>query len=332
MSAYAITRLLDHRASFRPATYVLGEVELRPDKQDTPFERAALEESLKSTGETVDLKIAMRITTVCEGANPQAADRLAEERFVAALDILDFCAASGLSEWGILDAGCIRDIATGNVGPRPRVLPFGPFTSFVIQPERFPVRDSAQALFGAPPSDLKTRLQRSIHWSREARWESSRQLQVLFRWFAMESIWKDGDQDIVPFLMWALGYPNGMGAQQVDRARIAELQAHPLYKPWKDQIDGRLTRMKLFRHDTAHAGFRAQDIAAAELEQFEALSSMVCPRVQRCAFDAVVFHGKTTRAELLAYLPQHFNSAQNLVADVTGTVLYLLANPVSATP
>ena len=135
------------------------------------------------------------------------------------------------------------------------------------------------------------------------------------------------DDDIVPRLLWALGFPNGPGAGVLSAAFVKALGAHPTIGAWKRQIEDRLLRMKTFRNDSVHSGFRRQDVSATVLKDFDEITMLACARVQSCA-RAGVMAKLSSAAELFDYLPVLVETDARYVEDVHGTILFGLENPM----
>jgi hypothetical protein len=320
-----VVRLLDHRGSYVPRTYVLGSVEIRNPRAETDAERRALEESGRFFGDALG-PTCMRIATLVDAASTWDADDAAAQRFEEALDVIA-PESHGLSDFALLQSGFFFDIKNGAVSSRKPMLGRTPSTSFRMMREWFARCDWPQFLFSQQQTDLSQRLVRSYHWSRRAHLEASNQLRVLFRWFAMEAIWMlTKDDDIVPRIMWLLGFPCGPGAAALSRAFTARLSQHKTISAWKSQIEDRLRKMRGFRNDSVHSGFRPQDIPRNVLGDFEHITLIACARVQACAKSGIL-GGLSTAEELFEYLPVITEANSNYVNDVHNNILFGLENP-----
>jgi hypothetical protein len=170
---------------------------------------------------------------------------------------------------------------------------------------------------------------RSCHWSRKARAETNLQLRVLFQWFAMEAILMvNKDHDIVPQVMWALGFLQGHAQLLIAPSMLAALLAHPRYETWRKRVRTALIALKTFRNDSVHSGFRPQDVPEDQLKGFDFLTHIGCPRVQALTKRAMC-SGLTTVEELFEYIPLLFEASPNSVADAHGTVIFLFENPAA---
>ncbi len=323
-SKFVVARVLNDAGFYRPRAYCLDDVEVYPAVLDTPSEAKAIAQSLENWSETTN--IGMRIRVIIEAETALQAQRFAEARFDEVLDVLDFT-GTGLSRFAFLNAGYTRDLGSGEVVARDLLPEFGPHPCFFIMTEKYPPLDVGQYLLSRPRTDLGTRLIRSVHWTRKARWERDYQLRVLFRWFALEAIWMlMRDEDVVPRVMWGLGFPTGGAVPLVQRSLLSRLASHARYRAWRTQILKRFRDIRKFRNDSLHAGLRRHDIPTAELERFEQLLRLACPRVQSMALRGVIAKLETAQ-QLLEYLPLIFEQNPNLVNDIHNTVLYMLEHP-----
>lgn len=323
-----VIRLLDHRGTYFPRTHCLGLVEIRNPRADTVAESDALAESGKLFGDP-KLEASMRIATVVDTRIPGEADLLAEERFEEALDVFS-AELFGMSRPALLSTGAFHYIADGRVLARtPDARIAGPPNTpvFRVMRERFARPEFPQFLLAGKHSELSERLIRSYHWSRKAHLEASLQMRVLFRWFAMEAVWMLGkDDDILPRVMWALGFPTGQKAKVLSAGFVDRLSAHPTYSSWRGQIEKRLDAVRRLRNDSVHNGFRPQDMSRQVLREFDEITTLACSRVQSLA-RASVIAGLRSAADLFEYLPVLVEDDDNYINDVHGTIIYGLEHP-----
>lgn len=315
-----VIRLLDNRGIFSAETRCFGSVEIRPDGSDTPAERDALERSSQEFQYVLQNQC-MRIVTIVAVANQREADMQAQELFEECLDVL--ASSSGLSKMALLPIGAYRFTSNASVSHRAPPQGVVPSTSSKIGYENFPQCEWAQYIIRST-TDLGKVLLRSYHWSRKAAWEANRQLRILFRWFAMEAIWMvKTDDNIEPRVRWALGFPNGAGAQFLSSKFQARLQAYPNYRSLSQLVHDRLEGVRGFRNNTVHSGFRQQDISREDLSKFDLITALSCGRVQKLV-QAGIRYGLETPQDLLEYLPLLIESDPGYVNDVHGTVFYSL--------
>ncbi|WP_374000302.1 hypothetical protein [Bdellovibrio bacteriovorus] len=325
---YIVTRVMSETGTFRGVALGLGNVEIRPPSSDSKEERSCLEASKQHYSLEVNLDgTAMRISALVQAESEEEADHYAIEIFEETQDILDN-SSFGMSKFSLMDCGCITDIDGGITKPRFPVGTNAPkiFPTFERVEDLFPSVGGAQYFINLSDSELKMGLLRSFYWSRKARWEPEGQMRLLYRWFAMEAIWLSGkDEDITPRIMWSLGFPNGPQAVMVSRNLITELSAHPTYSSWKGKIELWLREIKVFRNKTVHNGFRPQDLSKKNLEDFNRLTMLACPRVQGFAYRGLEM-GCVNPGDLLSKSAEIFNSKIKK-EEVHGTILYTLQNP-----
>jgi len=269
----------------------------------------------------------MRIATIVhDNVTEHEAGRIAEERFDEALDVLG-SVAGGLSPMVLLASGLFENLEKRSIHPRTLGQGRQQGPSFWVARERFPQCDWPQFLLTHAKSELAQRLIRSHHWSRKAQGEAGLQLRVLFRWFAMEAVWLlNKNDDIVPRLQWALGFPNGLGAKALSPTFTKRLEEHPTIGAWKSQIETLLADVREFRNNSVHSGFRYQDISRTRLRDFDAITLLACARVQNLA-QAAIRAGLSTTNEMFEYLPVLVEMNSHYIDDVHGSVLSSLENP-----
>ena len=132
---------------------------------------------------------------------------------------------------------------------------------------------------------------------------------------------------MAPFALWALGFPQGAGAQWVKRDLIQRLHSLPTYASWGRRLRGEFDAIRVFRNASVHSGFREQDITPATLASYEHLMTLATARVLNHAKTALAL-GATNQVELVEYLPLVFEANSNVVNDVQGTVIYGLEHPL----
>jgi hypothetical protein len=321
-----VIRLLDNRGIFSSETRCFGSVEIRPEGSDTPREREALKRSSQEF-QYVWQNNCMRIVTILDVADEREADMQAEELFEECLDAL--ASSSGISKMALLPIGAYRSTSNASISHRaPRSSL--PSTGFKIAYENFPQCEWAQYIIRST-TDLGKVLLRSYHWSRKAAWEANTQLRILFRWFAMEAIWMVKiDDNIVPRVRWALGFPNGAGLLSLTENFRERLQVHADYKPLSHLVHNRLEGVRDFRNKTVHSGFRQQDISREELSKFDLITALSCGRVQKLVQHGILY-GLETPEDLVEYLPVLVENSPNYIRDVHGTVFYSLLHRAAHT-
>lgn len=317
-----VIRLLDPSGERTPVSHRIGQVEIRPPKADTLTERTRLEESAAAFGWR-SIEHCMRIVTIVEDAGLGFADvdARAAERLEEALDV-DSASIQVLSRITMLGVGAYRDLKTGRVSPR-RPARRPPFTAFRVERGHFPAMSTGHYLLLNQHVDLCKRLTRSYHWSRRAHLEDTQHTRVLFRWFAMEAVLAlEKNDDIVPHVGWAKGFPTREVERALPRTFVARLQTPPRYRQWREQVETQLEQIKRLRNDSVHQGARFQDVSHNDLQKYDRLVVAACYRVQHLA-QLGLEYGLTTarglvdcRAELTQLDPYYITAAHNLIEEL----------------
>lgn len=322
---YRICRLLGDFNVRLPTRCNLGPVELIPlDKNDEIVKY--VNKSLNSYGEKCNLSVAMMLSCDIEASTYEEADYNAGVIFNKVLDVLDTILNCGVSKLSLLNAGVYQEIGVEKIHPR-TTKSFNPLTSFIVKDDGR-LGQCRYLLSGDNESELSDRYLKSIHWSRASRWENNPQLSILFKWFSMEAILTlNKDDDIVPRIMWALGYPTGKAASRVNQDLIQSLAVHPKYKAWRSQIKKRLNAISTFRNNTVHDGFRYYDMDARDLRGYKTLIKLACSRVQNMALVGMLnLNIKTTR-ELINHYPEIIGGNNNYINDVHHNIFHILEHP-----
>ncbi len=137
MTPYIVTRCLRRGAPHRMYPYSIGHIELRNAAADMESERKALQQSMASHGESAVQPdfVAARASTIVEAASAQDAFLLAEPRINEALDVLTAINPTrAFSSYGLMEAGCARDLTNGTVTPRmPAAGIFNPWSTVLME-------------------------------------------------------------------------------------------------------------------------------------------------------------------------------------------------------
>ena len=185
---YLVVQLLDQSALYRADVSWLGRVELRPATVDTPLERAAISASLATLTPGIDGDHCMRLCTRVNATSVFEAEDAARLAFEETVDVLDSGNWGG-ARFSLYEAGFSRCISDGRITPRASHQS-GPFPAYFVGSEHLPAPTMQQFLLLEPRCELAQRVVRATHWLRVARNEASRHRALLFRWFAIEAIWK----------------------------------------------------------------------------------------------------------------------------------------------
>lgn len=322
MTAYYVTKILDEGGIYRPNTFVLGDVELRSPKSDFSDELKVIKESIKNNKSQLKPEFNCRISTIVHAENLIDAELLADEKFVSTLDLIS--AELPLSKLQLSECGYVKNLTNGELSPI-KDLNFSPGTVYTIQQHKFPKMEFNQWLINEK-SDLSLRYRRSLHWSRNGKWEKNLQIRIIFNWFAVEALLKESEHDNVgPLIRWFLGYPNGTQAQFVSNKTMDQLNSNPLYEIWKRKIIKSIEQIREFRNDSVHSGFRNVDFSVSEIKLFNQIMIFGCSRCQGAVYAALINKIETV-SEFKEYISIIFENNNNLVNDVHGNILYSLAN------
>lgn len=317
-----VIRLLDPSGDRTPVSFRLGHAEIRKPELDTPAERAELEASAEAFG-WGSIDGCMRIVTIVDNEHRGTLDidARAAKHLEEALDVKS-TNIQVLSRVTMLDVGAYRDLETGTVSPRrPRLQPN--LTTFRIERGAYPAMSAGQYLLLNQQFELCRRLVRSLHWSRRAHLEDSPQTRVLFRWFAMEAVLAvEKNDDIVPHVKWAKGFPTNRVEEALPSSFLARLQSPARYRHWRDVVADLVKRVSKLRNDSVHKGTRFQDVSHDDLRKYDRLVVSACFRVQHLAHLALE-HGVRTarglidcRAELTQLDPHYITAAHNLIDEL----------------
>lgn len=323
---YFVIRCLGIGTPFRSSPYPAGPVEIRSIDYDTKLEKEAIRQSRHAYHEGEDDHLSIRVCTIVEAPDVIQALAISEVRIDEALDVIAAInSGSFLSNYRLLQSGCIRDLSSGQVFPKlPKLSPdsLSPFKLFLMDPGGNPPRDLAQFIMAAQPSDLATRYSRSAHWSRKSDIESNPHISMLFAWVAAESIWslKKDDDDIISDIQWSLGFINGQRIQLLSATTIAATTGSQDYRSWNRHIGGLLQRLRIIRNSIVHNGFRFADLSPEELLRFGKLAKLVAIGAQNAVVCGIK-NGISTLAELREYLPLVLEpSLLRICADVVGAI------------
>lgn len=309
---YIVTRLLDQHGMFFPGPQTFNHIELRPSDYDSPWEKLAISKSRKYLGfKDPNPDVNMRISTIISAENSENAYMEAERVFDEALDIIDI-GNIGLQRYALIDVGYVKRTSDGHIDVVRSRLTSSPYTGFaIIRGEVQPLSLEQMLLGIAGQTELGRQIRRSLHWARKMRWEVNPQLRVLFRWFSMEAILVEHkDDNIVPRILACLGFFKGKISSYIRPDIIHKQQTYLGYARIKERTEGLLDKIRLFRHDSVHGGFRVQDISDEQLQRYDELSSIAFDFVHRLARQGLVF-GIETVSEFLDYLGLVFEQLED---------------------
>ncbi|HNQ78980.1 MAG TPA: hypothetical protein PKJ37_10840 [Acidobacteriota bacterium] len=320
MNSFYVAKLLINQGIYRPDCFVVDEVELRPPKSDYDDELKAIQQSISINKAVIDPAFNCRIGTIVHASDLKEAELLADEKFIQVLDILS--SEHPISKIGLSSCGFIKDLENGELIPI-KNNNFPPSMAFIVSHGEFPTYEFSQWVV-KQNSDLSIRYLRSLHWTRNGKWEKNLQIKILFNWFAVEALFKESESDNVgPLILWFLGFPNGAKASNVSPSLIQNLQNNTSYKNWKGKIEASIEQMRKFRNDSVHNGFRSVDFSPSDIRLYSYLIMVGCSRCQGAVRSALV-SGIKSASEFKEYISLIFEDNGNLINDIHNNILYSL--------
>lgn len=316
---FLVVRVLHTDGIIYPSSQAYGDVEINGNVEFSS-EEEALSESLKAFNLETNLKIAQRIKTIIESSQESDADSQAEAKFQQVLDNLErglYGSGSGI----LLEPGYIKDLESGIVKPR---LPLKTNTLgsfYKINHHYIEPIDAAQALFLWGESELKSAVIRCNHWYRNAKMETNKQLKCLFLWFSIETIAKEGNENIIPRLLISLGFPVGKIGEFLPTETIQTIKAHPQYNLVYRYLGNQFESIRAFRNNIVHSGFRTWDVPSEDLDKYEKLLTITSANIYQFAIKGL-FEDLSTINELWEYMPVFFSYQKDLITNLHGNILY----------
>lgn len=321
---YYIVKILRGGGVVLPTTVIYGDVEIRPASSDGISELEAISQSVASARKKEDYEIASRIATVIQASTLEEALLLADQRFVPILDLISVEFA--LSEFSLTRYGYVKNLDTGDITAL-QSENFEPSLTFVVP--RGPIKKyEFNQWILRQSSELAERYKRSIHWTRSAKWEESIQMAILYRWFAVEALFKQDERDdITSLLLLFLGFPGGHYSRHISRNILSNLSSNPAWASWKKRLQDIVDKIRIFRNDSVHGGFRSVDYTPRELRlyhQVMAYGAARCQGATRSALEANI----VTVSEFKDYASLIFEGHGNVEADIFGNIIFSLESGV----
>lgn len=321
MKPYLIVKVLEMASVCLPTTTVYANVELRSSSADSPEELAALEACAKKLNlDFTKYSHCARIATIVESNTLETAVSRAESRFEEILDLKSI--EVPISNYALSSIGFVKDLFSGKLHEFKNLI-HQPTMSFMTHQGNTQRVDITHCIL-AQDSELSARYLRSLHWFRNSKHENNSQLKILFNWFAVEALLKESEKDnVAVYIRWFLGFPNGKSGTLVDDKVLIKLESHENYLFWKKELVNVLEKIRIFRNDSTHHGFRSIDFTPEQLELF---SQVMIYGVTRCqgAVQTAMLNGVKSAQEFKEYMPTIFESNQYLINDVHGNILFSL--------
>ncbi|EJP4177907.1 hypothetical protein NUE03_004133 [Vibrio vulnificus] len=321
MKPYLIVKVLETQSVYLPTTTVYSNVELRSSNADSSEELSALQACAKKLNlDFTKYSHCARIATIVNSNSMEAAVSIAESRFEEILDLKSI--EVPISNFTLSSIGFVKDLSSGQLHEL-KSSTHQPTMSFVTHQGNTQRVDITHYIL-AQDSELSKRYLRSLHWFRNSKHENNPQLKILFNWFAVEALLKESEKDnIAVYIRWFLGFPNGKAGKLVDQALLSKLESFENYFYWKKELVKVLEKIRIFRNDSTHHGFRSIDFTSKELELY---SQVMIYGVTRCqgAVQTAILNGVTSVDEFKDYMPIIFESNKYMLNDVRGNILYSL--------
>lgn len=327
MCSFLVVKILDTQSISLPSTLIYGSVELRSYKADSDHEIDILKES--ASNNQVDfnkLSFCARVATIITCDSILEAIDLSDNIFSEVLDLKSVEFA--VSNFKTSSVGFVKNLESGSIQPINRIK-LVPSMSFVVHQGDTQIFDVVNYILSLN-NDLSNRYLRSLHWSRNSKHESNSQLKILFNWFAIEALLKESEYDnINGVVRWFLGFPNGKQRNDISTSLLENLSDHPRYEYWNKALITTVDRIRVFRNNSVHSGFRSVDFTKYDLELYSLVIAFSASRCQTAVQDALI-NGISSVSEFKEYIGPIFESNMNLINDVHGNILFSLEQIKSA--
>ncbi|UXZ83495.1 HEPN domain-containing protein [Burkholderia multivorans] len=322
MYNYYVCKLLKNPGIVIAETVVYANVEIRRAKKDDTEEMALLTESVEATNlkAEVEIELSCRIGTIVQAATEEEASNLADQRFVEILDLATV--EYTMSHLSLAHCGYVKNLDSGECTTL-KNRQYSAGTSFITSRGIMPqINTTQQILYRS--GDLFERYKRSIHWYRNAQRENSIHINLLYRWFAVEVLFKETETDDVtgPFTLF-LGFPGSTYSKYIDRDLLNRLSSNASYSKWKKQIKDIVDKIRKFRNDSVHSGFRSIDCTPDDLRLYSRIMTLGLGRCQG-AVQYAVLSGLKSVTEFREYAGLIFENRSNVERDVIGNIIHIL--------
>ncbi|MFQ1248716.1 hypothetical protein ACJWU3_08365 [Klebsiella pneumoniae] len=325
MSAFLVVRILQSQSVYISHTLVYSNVELRGPSADTSEESSFFESVAKNIYLDYNhYKLCARITTIVNSSNVIDALNIADNRFSEVMDVISI--NFPISNFNLSPIGLLKDLDSGAIHHL-NDNSFKPSATFMLQQGLIQKYDNDHYLLSRD-NELSKRYLRSLHWFRNAKHENNKQLKILFYWFALEALLKESESDnISGIIRWFLGFPNGKNSQDVSLHLIKDLGLHVKYHFWKRKLPIVLDKIREFRNNSVHHGFRNIEFDLSELDLFCQVMVLSVSRCQGAVRNAIN-NNITSISEFKEYIPEIFELNTHVKNDTHGTIIYSLEEKV----
>ncbi len=321
MGKFLVLKILDSQSISLPSTQVYGQVELRSSKSDFEYEIEVLRKSASDNRLDFGMySYCARIATIVDADEMNEAIDSADNIFSEILDLKSVEFA--ISNLRTSDIGLVKNLESGSISPIIK-NEYVPSISFVVHQGDIQRMDVTNLILSLN-TELSDRYQRSLHWIRNSKHEKNSQLKTLFYWFALEALLKESESDnIGGTVRWFLGFPNGRNRNDVSGYLLEKLSNHPKYAYWNKELTYIIDKIRVFRNNSVHSGFRSVDFTKKDLELYSQVMVFGTSRCQTAVQTALV-NGINTVSEFKEYIPIIFEENKNIINDIHGNILFSL--------
>ena len=320
MTNFVVIKILNNQGAVVTQSKFYGPIELRPALKDFPRESTAIEESSKRNNERLDIKINSRLACLVQAEDINSALEVSNKLFQDATDCIayDF----SIAQIKLSRSGCIKNLDSDEVEP---IIDFSEINTTIFANESFPFpRFTDGQIIHSYKSELGERYRRAIHWHHNALIESQSHIKILFFWFSFEALFKQDENDKMnPFILSALGYPSGKSSQLIPASKLATLSAHASYFYWKRTLSSQIEKIRTFRNDSVHKGFRQSDFSSKDLNLYKTLMSLAATRSQN-QVNVALKNGISSVSEFKEYSGLLISENKNYINDIHNTVFLML--------
>lgn len=145
-------------------------------------------------------------------------------------------------------------------------------------------RHTLNTLFAAPAAfgQLGDAYRRSLHWQSLASMAVDEGERLLLNWMSAECLCKTShNENIVPRLLAAAGFPLGVLARRISPTTLRSLTRLPAYRPWRANLTQAFDGLRVARNHIVHSGFRHVDLPMLLTEEQRKIGFHVLPAINR---------------------------------------------------
>jgi hypothetical protein len=130
-------------------------------------------------------------------------------------------------------------------------------------------------------------------------------------------------------LLLYLGFPGSTYSKGISRDLLSQLSENESWIKWKKLLRDIVEKIRIFRNDSVHSGFRSVDYTSDELVLYNKIMTYAASRCQGAVRDALT-QKITTVPEFKSCAGNIFENRGNVVTDIIGNIVFTLDNNVSA--